>query len=174
MKGTLAVTITVTNVNEKPSFTETAPATRSVAENTATGQDIGNPVEAEDPETGDTLFYSLDITSAASFDIDSSTGQLQTKSTLDKETKASYEVTVSVRDSKNDAGSPDTADDATISVAITVTDANDLPVITGPSSKITQRRHRSCRFLFRNRPGRDTGNTEPDGARLKQVQLRQR
>ena len=135
VKGTLAVTITVTNVNEKPSFTETAPATRSVAENTATGQDIGNPVEAEDPETGDTLFYSLDITSAASFDIDSSTGQLQTKSTLDKETKASYEVTVSVRDSKNDAGSPDTADDATITVAITVTDANDLPVITGPSSK---------------------------------------
>ena len=53
VKGTLAVTITVTNVNEKPSFTETSPVTRSVAEMTATGQDIGNPVEAEDPDSGD-------------------------------------------------------------------------------------------------------------------------
>ena len=133
VKGTLAVAITVTNVNEKPSFTETAPATRSVAENTATGQDIGNPVEAEDPETGDTLFYSLDITSAASFDIDSSTGQLQTKAALDEETKDSYTVTVSVRDSKADDGTTDAVDDATITVTITVTGENDPPEITGRS-----------------------------------------
>ena len=134
VKGTRAVTITVTNVNEKPSFTETAPATRSVAENTATGQDIGNPVEAEDPETGDTLFYSLDITSAASFDIDSSTGQLQTKAALDKETKDSYTVTVSVRDSKADDGTTDAVADATITVTITVTGENDPPEITGRST----------------------------------------
>ena len=132
---TIEVTITVTDVNEKPAFDETSPITRSVAENTAANQPIGQPVSATDPDNGDTLSYSLDSASAASFDIDSSTGQLKTKVALDYDTKVSYTVTVSVRDGKDDSGSADTATDATISVTITVTNENEPPVITGPSRK---------------------------------------
>ena len=120
------MTVTVTNVNETPTFDEGPTATRTVAENTAANQPIGSAVEATDPD-GDTLTYSLDSTSAASFDIDTSSGQLKTKAALNKETKASYTVTVSVHDGKNAAGSTDTTVDNTITVTITVTDENDSP-----------------------------------------------
>ena len=130
---TIDVTVTVTDVNEKPTFDEGPTATRTVAENTVPDQAIGDPVEATDPDDDDTLTYSLDTISAAVFDIDTSSGQLKTKVTLDKETKASYTVTVSVHDGKNAAGSTDTTDDNTIIVTIIVTDANDPPEFSAAS-----------------------------------------
>ena len=84
------------------------PGTRSVPENTPPGVNIGDPISATDDdddgdgnndiEFGDTLTYSLSGTDAASFDIDSSTGQLITKAPLDVETKSFYLVTVTVKD----------------------------------------------------------------------------
>ena len=61
---------------------------RTVAENTPPGVNIGAPISATDDdegtiEYGQTLTYSLGGTDAASFDIDSSTGQLITKAPLD-------------------------------------------------------------------------------------------
>ena len=125
--GTLDVTVTVTNVNEAPEFPSTENGSRSIAENTEAGQPIGDPVEAEDPDAGETLTYTLSVTDAASFDIVATSGQLQTKATLDYETTASYEVTVSVRDSKDASGNTDMATDATITVTITVTNVNEPP-----------------------------------------------
>ena len=52
---------------------------------------------------------------------------MQTNAALDKEDKASYTVTVSVRDSKNDAGGADVAVDDEITVTITVTGENEPP-----------------------------------------------
>ena len=52
---------------------------------------------------------------------------MKTKNALDHETKASYEVTVSVSDGKDIDGNPDTATDDTIDVTINVTDVNDPP-----------------------------------------------
>ena len=72
----------------------------------------------------DTLTYTLDSDSAATFEIDT-LGQIKTKAALDHETTATYNVTVTVRDSRDDNGDPDTADDATIAVTITVTDEDD-------------------------------------------------
>ena len=95
------VTINVTDVDEPnsaPVFTEGTSTTRSVAENTASGQNIGAPVTATDADTSDTLTYTLGGTDASSFSINNSTGQLQTSAALDYETKASYAVTVSVSD----------------------------------------------------------------------------
>ena len=83
---TIDVTINVTDINEKPAFTVTAPVAFSIAENTSANTNIGSPVAATDPDDGDVLFYSLDTASAAIFDIDTSTGQLKTKADLDKET----------------------------------------------------------------------------------------
>ena len=69
----------------------------------------------------DTLTYTLSGTDAASFSINSSTGQLQTKAALDYETKRTYTVTVTVSDgSLTD----------TITVTINVTDIDDTPTAT--------------------------------------------
>ena len=62
--------------NASPTFSESGPATRIVVENWNTNHDIGNPVEATDADN-DSLIYSLLGNDAASFGIDSSTGQLK-------------------------------------------------------------------------------------------------
>ena len=95
---------------------ESETDTREVAENTAAGEDIGNPVTATDAD-GDTLTYTLGGTDAASFDIDPDTGQLMTLAALDYETKATYSVTVTASDS---GGLSDSID-----VTITVTDVDE-------------------------------------------------
>ena len=129
--STVAVTISVTDVNEAPTFDETGPATRTIVENTAAGEDIGAPFTATDPDDGDTLTYTLDTNGAAFFDIDAS-GQLKTKTgvTYDYETTPSYSVTVSVRDSKDDSGVSDTVTDDTIEVTITVTNVEEDGTVT--------------------------------------------
>ena len=134
--GTQDVTVTVTDVNEPPQFPQTETGARSVAENTPAGQDIGLPVAADDPDTDATLTYTLGGTDAASFSIETSSGQLQTKADLDRETKATYSVTVSVMDGKDANGDADTVTDNTITVTITVTDQDDLPEITGGPASV--------------------------------------
>ena len=127
------VTIEVIDVNEKPTFDATPPvdAIRSPKTRLA-ATPIGVALTATDPDNGgtdpnkDTLTYTLDSDSAATFEIDDTTGQIKTKAALDHEATATYNVTVSVRDSRDDAGELDTADDATIEVTITVTDEDDL------------------------------------------------
>ena len=70
-----------------------------MAENSAGGTNVGLPVTAADADA-DTLTYSLEGTDAASFQIVSTNGQIQTKSgaTYDYETKSSYSVTVRADD----------------------------------------------------------------------------
>ena len=87
---------------------------------------IGNPIAATDPDS-DTLTYSLGGADVSSFSIVSTSGQLQTKATLDYETRISYTVTVSVHDGKADDGSPNEEPDDTITVTITVTDVDEPP-----------------------------------------------
>ena len=102
------VTINVTDVDEPnsaPVFTEGTSTTRSVAENTASGQNIGAPVTATDADTSDTLTYTLGGTDAAAFGIVRSSGQLQTSAPLNFETKTSYAITVSVSDGNGGADS---------------------------------------------------------------------
>jgi hypothetical protein len=116
----IAVTISVTEANNAPEFTDGDSTTRSVAENTAAGEDIGSAVEATDDDSGDTLTYTLGGTDAASFDIVGTSGQLQTKSALDYEaTKNAYSVTVSVSDGNSGSDS--------IDVTINVTNINEAP-----------------------------------------------
>ena len=142
--ATLAVTITVTDVNETPTFDDNSPATRLVKENTHPA-DIGAPISATDPDnenghSGDTLTYTLSGTDKDSFGFNTTTGQIKTKAALDKETKSSYSVTVTVTDGRADDGTaenPTVADD-TITVTITVTDENDAPTFTDGSTGATR------------------------------------
>ena len=105
--------------NSAPAFASDT-TTRSVAENTASGANVGSAVTATDSD-GDTLTYTLGGTDAASFDITSTSGQIQTSAALNYEAKASYSVTVSVTDGE---GGTDT-----IAVSVTVTDVYDPNIV---------------------------------------------
>ena len=118
------VNIDVTDVDESttnsaPVFSEGSAVSRTVAENTTAGENIGDAVSATDADN-DSLTYTLSGTDASSFDIDSASGQLKTKAALDYETKTSYTVTISVSDN---------TDTASITVTITVSDVNEAPPV---------------------------------------------
>ena len=120
--------IDVEEANEQPAFADPT-ATRSIAENTAAGENVGDPVTATDPDR-DSLHYTLGGTDASSFAIDSSTGQLLTGAALDHETTSSYSITVSVRDNKDSGGNPDTVVDDTIDMTITVINEDEDGTVT--------------------------------------------
>ena len=127
-----------TTANQSPVFSEGTNTTRSIAENTGAGQNIGNPVSATDGDN-DQLTYSLEGRDASAFTVQSNSGQLRTRSgvTYDYETKDTYSVTVRVQD--GEGGS------ATISVTITLTDENEppgrpaAPTVTASSNSLSLR-----------------------------------
>ena len=134
IEGTVYVTrVSTQQSNNTPVFTDNNPTTRSIAENTASGVDIGTPVGATDADTGDILTYTLDGTDAASFDIVSMSGQLQTDAALNYEIKTSYTVTVTVTD---DSGVSNAS--ATITVTINITDVDEDTSITPVSDRTAE------------------------------------
>ena len=116
----VSVTINVTDVNDRPMFPNET-AIREIAENSAAGSPIGDPVTAVDQD-GDTLTYSLTGGDAALFRIDAETGQITVgeDTELDFETRMTYTLTVGADD-----GRGATAD---VSVTVDVTDVNDRPM----------------------------------------------
>ena len=108
--------------NRPPTFSGPS-ATKEVAENPTAVTNVGTPVTATDLDTGNTLAYSLDTTGATLFDIDSTSGQIKTKSgvTYDHETTPSYSVTVTANDSN---GGTDT-----IAVTINVTNVEEAGTV---------------------------------------------
>ena len=132
----IAVTINVigteteTPTNSTPRFVDGNHTQRTVAENTAKGVDIGDPITATDADN-DTLTYTLGGPDAKSFEIDNTTGQLKTSANLDYETKNTYTVTVTVSDG-NAA--------ITITVIIIIIDLDDQksPTLTLVSQPLTE------------------------------------
>ena len=115
--------------NSLPTFSEGDTATRSIAENTLPGVNVGNAVSATDSDQLDLLRYKLAGTGASSFSINPSTGMIKTKAPLDYDAKSSHSVMVKVMDPSSDPNDGDTYN--TINVNINVTDE---PVeIHGPS-----------------------------------------
>ena len=123
------------------SLTETiGSATEAAARN------VGAPVTATDPDSGDSLTYSLEGTDASAFGIDADSGQIGTKKggSYDHEAKASHSVTVKATDGS------DSTD--TVAVTITVTDEDEPPLApAAPSVSPT----------FGNRTSLDIGWTAP-------------
>ena len=126
--------------NNAPVFSA-ATTTRTVAENSAEGTNVGAVIPAAtDADSGDTLTYSMEGTDAASFAFDASTRQITTITgvTYNHEaTKNSYSVTVKASDGTASA---------TIAVTIDVTDVNEksakpdkptLAAVTGSSTTLT-------------------------------------
>ncbi|MEQ1519927.1 MAG: cadherin domain-containing protein, partial [Aestuariivirga sp.] len=123
---TQSVCISVTNSDEAPTFA--SGATASFAEN---GAGTVYTAAATDPDAGSTLTYSISGADAALFNIDSVTGAVTFKSSPNYEAPADaggnnvYDVTVSVSDGSNIT---------TQAVAISVTDANEAPVVTSAAT----------------------------------------
>ena len=107
--------------NNPPAFSADTAA-RSVAENTAAGQNVGAALTATDADS-DTLTYTLEGADAASFDIVSGSGQIQTRTgvTYNHEAQSTYTVIVKADDSN---GGTDT-----VTVTIAVTDVDEPPGI---------------------------------------------
>ena len=127
--------------NAAPAFVDQDPdtagiqnttATRSIAENTPKGVDIGSPIEAEDLNPGK-LTYTLEGgDDAEMFDIDRETGQLKTKDKLDADAGGdSHTVTVRATDPSGDpqAASAASADSDTIAVTVNVENLAEDPQI---------------------------------------------
>ena len=118
--ATVGVTVNDNDsVNSAPVFADTT-ADRTIAENTAGGQDIGGTLTATDSD-GDTITYTLEGTDAASFNLITAIGaaQIRTKVTYNHEIKSTYTVVVKADDSNGGT--------ATITVTITITDVNEPP-----------------------------------------------
>ena len=74
-------------------------------------------------------------------------GQLQTKAELDKETKDTYTVTVTAADSLNDS--------STITVTIKVTNVDEMPKLEGDASRgLRRERHGRRSDLYGRGSGR--------------------
>ena len=120
--------------NNPPMFSA-ATADRSVAENTAAGENVGAILTATDAD-GDTLTYTLEGADAASFDLVTTSGsaQIRTKTgvTYNHEATASYTVIVKADDGN---GGTDT-----ITVTITVTDVTEPPVAVNDVAVVPVRR----------------------------------
>ena len=116
-RSSLAAAVVVPN--NPPAFSADTAA-RSVAENTAAGQNVGAALTATDADS-DTLTYTLEGTDAASFDIVSGSGQIRTRTgvTYNHEAKSTHTVVVKADDGN---GGTDT-----IAVTITVTDVDEPP-----------------------------------------------
>ena len=150
LTDTIAGTINITDANEVPVFTEGNATTRSVAENLEVGVNIGTAIAATDPD-GNTLTYTLGGSDAASFDIDSSTGQLKTKTTLDRESQSTYTVTITVSDSSITN---------IIVVTINVSNVNEVPVFTEGDSTTRTVAEKTLEGV---EIGTAIGATDPDG-----------
>ena len=123
LSDTATVAITVTNVNEVPSFDSTSYIF-TVAENAILGELLGN-VSATDPDEHDTLTYSID---GDKFTI-SAGGAVTVAQLLDYETAGSYSLTATVEDQKGLSG--------TATVSITVTDVDETPAFDSEKYSFT-------------------------------------
>ena len=102
---------------------------RSVDERSAPGTTVGDPVKVADPDSGDTLKYSLTGTGADQFTASSVAegAQIQVAdgANLDYEVKAVYDLVLGVSDGKDANGNDDNKVDHTIGVRINLGDVTD-------------------------------------------------
>ena len=133
LTGTLAVTVTVTDLNEKPVVS--GSQSLSFAENQATDQILAT-YDAVDPEnpTGPITRWSLSGTDAGDFSV-SDTGELTFRKAPDHEKPAdsnkdnAYSLSIRASDGRNYGY---------LAVTVTVTDINEAPDISGSDRIVFQ------------------------------------
>ncbi|XP_059167708.1 cadherin-23-like [Physella acuta] len=132
---TISVRVNVQPVNEfPPVFTSSATyGPYSIAEDTALGTSIGK-VSATDSDMGlkqGTVIYSIVAgDTQQQFAVDESTGVIEVVSSLDREAKATYTLTLRAKDDESGSGNEKSAD---ATVYLTITDVNDNSPLFNPS-----------------------------------------
>ena len=145
--------------NDAPVFGSNTDS-RSVNENTPSGQNIGDPIIAGAGDEGDRLTYSLEGADRRSFSIDRNTGQIRTSARLNHEdpacgyvstadtTACTYNVRVKVVDGQGGSASQP--------VTITVGDLDEVPSAPAPP-KVTATRDSGLSLEVTWNEPRDTG-----------------
>ena len=105
--------------NDPPIFDTAGPVSMSVAEDAATGTNVGEPLAATDPNS-DILAFALTGDGAGDFAVDEG-GQITVAAALDHESRSSYTLTATVSDP---AGGSDSTQ-----VSITVENAEEPGVV---------------------------------------------
>ena len=126
-----AFEVTVVPSNAPPAFNPDE-LERAVAENTASGVAVGDPVVAEDPDTDDTMWYSM-LGSGIPFSIGERSGQIRVSGALD------YESGDTLYTVKVEASDGELADTATVTIRVTdvpVPPEPDQPVVTGGQQEV--------------------------------------
>ena len=123
-------TVTIANsANEDPMFMGTS----SVPENSAAGTLVGNPIAVMEPNSGDTLTFSLTGAGAHKFTASAVAGGAQIAvadgANLDYEIKQSYKLTLGVSDGKDADSNADESVDHTIGVLIQVIDVDETDLV---------------------------------------------
>ena len=127
-----SVTVTVTPVNDAPTFPST-PAARSVPESAKAGANVGVPVTATDVENAMLTYRLVPGADSGSFNIDADSGQITvaTGVTFDIATQATYVVTVTADDGSGEAN-------ATATVEVTITVTAGPPIIITPAAAVAE------------------------------------
>ena len=126
LKASKDVTLSVTNVNETPTITSGNSA--SVLENSAASAVIYTAT-ATDPDTGDTVAWSLTGTDAGKFAIGSD-GKVTLRSSADYETQSSYRFNVVAADAGGLTSSK--------AITVSVTDVNEAPKPIADSKTVNE------------------------------------
>ncbi|KFQ77809.1 Cadherin EGF LAG seven-pass G-type receptor 2, partial [Phaethon lepturus] len=118
------VTVKVNDINDNPPVFSTLIQTKLSAPENAASLDLGVfPATDLDIGVNALVSYSLQDNFAGTFHINSSTGKLMTKKSLDREMMDSYELKIIATDSGNPSQS------ASLVLSITVEDVNDNPPV---------------------------------------------
>ncbi|MEQ1906109.1 MAG: cadherin domain-containing protein, partial [Pirellulaceae bacterium] len=124
--ATQAFTVSVTNVNEGGVglISDVNATANTVVENSVAGTTVGVTAWATDPDSVDTVSYSLDDSASGRFAIDSNTGAVTTAGAIDREMAGSYNITIRATSSDGSF--------STLTLAIAITDVNEYSI--GPIS----------------------------------------
>ena len=114
--------------NADPEFVIPNVESFMVAEN-ASETDVIADLDVTDPD-GDTLIYGIDASPTHPFQVTDGQIKLKAGETLDYEGTTSYDLTVRVRDNKDDNGGEDTGWDDDISITIEVTNVDEAGTVT--------------------------------------------
>lgn len=119
---------------------------RSVPENSAVGTNVGIPVLVKNPESSDTLTFTLSGDGHDNFTVEAADGNAQIKVAANsylnyEDTVANnYDLTLHMSDGKDSNGNDDDSVDDTISVRIEVTDVSESAGITVTATPASQTR----------------------------------
>ena len=135
---TVAVTVTVpTRSNTDPMFM----VMRSVPENSPAGTKVGDPVGVKDPNSADTLTFTLTGEGADQFVASSVAGGVQIEvadgANLNYEVKPTYELVLEVSDGKDAKGNADSSVDHAIGILIKLEDIDEGPVLAISASALS-------------------------------------